>query len=34
MSYMRVPYDIEGAARKIHHAGLPQILAARLYIGR
>ena len=34
MSYMRVPYDIEGAARKIHQAGLPQILAARLYIGR
>ncbi|MFN3889185.1 MAG: metallophosphoesterase family protein [Beijerinckiaceae bacterium] len=34
MSYMRVPYDIEGAARKIHHAGLPQILAARLFIGR
>lgn len=34
MSYMRVPYDIEGAARKIHQAGLPQVLAARLYIGR
>ena len=34
MSYMRVPYDIEGAARKIHQAGLPQIRAARLYIGR
>ena len=31
---MRVPYDIERAARKIHAAGLPQILAARLYIGR
>lgn len=34
MTYMRVPYDIESAARKIHQAGLPQILAARLYIGR
>ena len=34
MSYMRVPYDIEGAARKIHAAGLPQLLAARLFIGR
>jgi diadenosine tetraphosphatase ApaH/serine/threonine PP2A family protein phosphatase len=34
MSYMRVPYDIESAARKIHSAGLPQLLAARLYIGR
>lgn len=34
MTYMRVPYDIDGAARKIHAAGLPQILAARLYIGR
>lgn len=34
MSYIRVPYDIEGAAKKIHQAGLPQILAARLYIGR
>lgn len=34
MTYMRVPYDIERAARKIHAAGLPQILAARLYIGR
>jgi diadenosine tetraphosphatase ApaH/serine/threonine PP2A family protein phosphatase len=34
MTYMRVPYDIDGAAKKIHEAGLPQILAARLYIGR
>jgi diadenosine tetraphosphatase ApaH/serine/threonine PP2A family protein phosphatase len=34
MSYLRVPYDIESAARKIHAAGLPQLLAARLFIGR
>ena len=34
MSYMRVPYDIETAARKIQDAGLPQLLAARLFIGR
>jgi diadenosine tetraphosphatase ApaH/serine/threonine PP2A family protein phosphatase len=33
-TYMRVPYDIETAAGKIHAARLPQILAARLYIGR
>jgi predicted phosphodiesterase len=34
LTYMRVPYDIETAAGKIHAAHLPQILAARLYIGR
>lgn len=34
LTYMRVPYDIETAAGKIHAARLPQILAARLYIGR
>ena len=34
MTYMRAPYDIETAAKKIHAAGLPQILAARLFIGR
>ena len=33
-TFMRVPYDVEAAARKIHEAGLPQILAARLFIGR
>ncbi|MDB5649868.1 MAG: metallophosphoesterase [Hyphomicrobiales bacterium] len=33
-TYMRAPYDIEAAAGKIHAAHLPQILAARLYIGR
>ena len=33
-TYMRTPYDIEAAAGKIHAAHLPQILAARLYIGR
>ena len=34
LTYYRVPYDIEGAAAKIHAANLPNILAARLYIGR
>lgn len=33
-TYHRAPYDIEAAAGKIHAAHLPQILAARLYIGR
>lgn len=32
--WMRVPYDIEGAARKIRAAGLPEPLAARLFEGR
>lgn len=30
----RVPYDIDGAARKIRDAGLPDALAARLHRGR
>lgn len=34
LTYRRAPYDIESAAAKIHQAGLPQILAARLFIGR
>lgn len=33
-TYLRTSYDIESAAGKIHAAHLPQILAARLYIGR
>ena len=32
--YRRAPYDSESAAKKIHAAGLPQILAARLFVGR
>lgn len=32
--FKRAAYDIESAARKIHAAGLPQILAARLFVGR
>lgn len=32
--WMRVPYDIEAAARKIRAAGLPEALAARLFQGR
>lgn len=34
LTYWRVPYDIEEAARKIHAADLPKILGARLFIGR
>lgn len=34
LTYFRVPYDIETTAAKIHAAGLPKILAARLFIGR
>jgi diadenosine tetraphosphatase ApaH/serine/threonine PP2A family protein phosphatase len=31
--YVRVPYDMETAARKIQHAGLPPILGLRLLEG-
>ncbi|MEA2841108.1 MAG: hypothetical protein QOF41_2438 [Methylobacteriaceae bacterium] len=34
LTYVRVDYDIERAAQKIHAAGLPRMLAARLFIGR
>jgi diadenosine tetraphosphatase ApaH/serine/threonine PP2A family protein phosphatase len=34
LTYLRVPYDIESAARKIREAGLPPFLAARLAWGR
>ena len=34
LTYFRVPYDIEAAAASIHAAGLPNMLAARLFIGR
>lgn len=34
LTYVRVPYDIETAAAKIHAAGLPAMLAARLFVGR
>jgi diadenosine tetraphosphatase ApaH/serine/threonine PP2A family protein phosphatase len=34
LTYVRVDYDIERAARKIADAGLPRILGARLFIGR
>lgn len=34
LTYMRVPYDIETAQRKIRDAGLPSYLAARLAWGR
>jgi diadenosine tetraphosphatase ApaH/serine/threonine PP2A family protein phosphatase len=30
----RVPYDIDATAKKIREAGLPEILAARLYQGK
>jgi len=34
LTYVRVPYDIESAARKIRDAGLPPFLSARLALGR
>ena len=34
LTYVRVPYDVETAARKIRDAGLPPFLAARLASGR
>jgi diadenosine tetraphosphatase ApaH/serine/threonine PP2A family protein phosphatase len=34
VTYFRVPYDIVGAQQKIRDAGLPQILADRLSVGR
>jgi diadenosine tetraphosphatase ApaH/serine/threonine PP2A family protein phosphatase len=33
LTYVRVPYDIESAARKIRAAGLPLALSARLFEG-
>ena len=33
-AYWRVPYDVEGAQRRIRNAGLPPILADRLCVGR
>jgi diadenosine tetraphosphatase ApaH/serine/threonine PP2A family protein phosphatase len=33
LTYIRVPYDVETAARKVREAGLPAILAARLERG-
>jgi diadenosine tetraphosphatase ApaH/serine/threonine PP2A family protein phosphatase len=34
LTYVRVAYDIDTAARKILRAGLPAPLARRLYLGR
>lgn len=34
LRFLRVPYDVEAAARKIRAAGLPEPLAARLERGR
>jgi diadenosine tetraphosphatase ApaH/serine/threonine PP2A family protein phosphatase len=34
LTYVRVDYEVERAAQKIHAAGLPRLLAARLFIGR
>jgi diadenosine tetraphosphatase ApaH/serine/threonine PP2A family protein phosphatase len=34
LTFVRVRYDIAAAARKIYAAGLPEILAARLFVGR
>jgi diadenosine tetraphosphatase ApaH/serine/threonine PP2A family protein phosphatase len=33
LTYMRVPYDVETAARKVREAGLPAVLAERLLQG-
>ena len=33
LTYVRVPYDVDLAARKIRKAGLPESLAARLTVG-
>jgi diadenosine tetraphosphatase ApaH/serine/threonine PP2A family protein phosphatase len=34
ITYCRVPYDVETAARRIRDAGLPVWLAERLFVGR
>lgn len=34
LTFLRVAYDIATAAQKIRAAGLPEILAARLFVGR
>ena len=34
ITYQRIAYDMEPTAAKIHAAGLPAILAARLFVGR
>lgn len=34
ITFYRIAYDMEPTARKIHAAGLPAILAARLFVGR
>jgi predicted phosphodiesterase len=34
LTYLRIAYDIQAAAAAIHAAGLPRVLAARLFIGR
>ncbi len=34
LTYLRVPYDVEGAANRIRAVGLPDILADRLAYGR
>lgn len=34
LTYHRVPFDIEQAARKIHEAGLPEWFGTRLSLGR
>jgi diadenosine tetraphosphatase ApaH/serine/threonine PP2A family protein phosphatase len=34
VTYFRVPYDMESAARKVRAAGLPEVLGVRLEAGR
>jgi diadenosine tetraphosphatase ApaH/serine/threonine PP2A family protein phosphatase len=34
LTYCRVPYDVDAAARRIRENGLPSLLADRLFVGR
>ena len=34
LTFVRVAYNVAEAARKIRAAGLPDILASRLFVGR
>jgi diadenosine tetraphosphatase ApaH/serine/threonine PP2A family protein phosphatase len=34
LTYCRVPYDVDAAARRIRDSGLPSLLADRLFVGR
>lgn len=34
LTYCRIPYDVDAAARRIRENGLPSLLADRLFVGR